>query len=303
MIHFLYHYFLTKKPAGKENKLKRWLVWQLYKYLKVALVRYYKNRSKEALGTDSDSNVIVSLTSFPARIDIVYLVIKSILNQTVRPNKIVLWLGIEQFPDGVESLPISLLELRPLGLDIEFCEDIKAHKKYYFAFQKYPENLIVTVDDDVIYPKDLLKVLLETHKRYPNSVVANRVRYMKKDGDSYVPYREWKINKVKDAEPSKYIFSTGVGGVLYQPSFFKKSFFDLEGIKKTDCRNDDIWLKAGQIANNIPVVFTNYYYNPLIEIPDSQKESLFSNNVFEADNDRQIIEIFDYFGITEASFE
>jgi hypothetical protein len=225
------------------------------------------------------------------------------LNQTVKPQKIILWLGEEQFPKGEKGLPNNLLELIPLGLEIYFCEDIKAHKKYFFSFQKYADSHVVTVDDDVIYPRNLLEILVRTQQDHPNSVIANRVRTMEKGDTHFTPYRTWKINSPEQANPSKKIFSTGVGGVLYKPHFFKPSFFDIEGIRKTDCRNDDIWLKAGQIANNIPVVFTNYYFKQFIEIPDSQKESLFSTNVFEADNDRQIKVIFDYFGITQKSFE
>ena len=90
---------------------------------------------------------------------------------------------------------------------------------------------------------------------------------------------------------------------MYQPRFFLKSLYDLEGIKKTNCWSDDVWLKANQIINNVPVVFTNVYFKPLIEIPESQKESLYATNVFGSDNDRQIKEVFDYFGITVKSFE
>lgn len=303
MIHFLYSKFLTRERDKKEYKLEKWMYWQLFKYLKVSLVKYYKNVSSDSLGLNEKSNVIVSLTSFPARIDVVYLAIKSMLNQSERPLKIVLWLGEEQFPLGEKALPSSLLTLKPLGLEIEFCKDIKAHKKYYFAFQKYPENIIVTVDDDVIYPKNLLKVLLETHELYPNCIVANRVRYIEMENNNYKPYRQWEINKVGNNIPSKKIFSTGVGGVLYQPRLFKTSFFDLEGIEKTNCIGDDIWLKAGQISNNVPVAFTNFYFRQFIEIPDSQKENLYSKNVFESENDRQISDVFDYFGITNTSFE
>ncbi|MBA6152690.1 hypothetical protein [Gelidibacter maritimus] len=303
MIHFLYNFTLTRKPSKKDNKLIEWLHWQLYKYLKVGLIKYYKNVSPNSLGIDAGSSFIVSLTSFPARIDLVCLSIRSILNQTLRPQKIILWLGNAQFPLGEESLPSSLLELKPLGLEIEFCEDIGAHTKYYYAFQKYPDNLIITVDDDIIYPIDLLAKLYEAHKKFPNCVVANRVRYMEMKGNQFKHYRAWKINEVGRGNPSKRIFATGVGGVLYHPRFFKQSFFDLEGIKKTNCLGDDIWLKAGQIDNHIAVVFTSFYFQPFLEIPDSQKEKLSSKNVFNNDNNRQVKEVFEYFGITDTLFK
>lgn len=303
MVHFVYNYFLTRKPPKKGNKIIPWLYWQIYKYLKVYLITFYKNVSKKSLGIDNTNNVVVSLTSFPARINVVYLSIRSILYQTQKPKKVVLWLGEEQFPLGEETLPDSLLELKSLGLEIEFCKDIKAHKKYFFAFQKYPNNLLVTVDDDVIYPRNLLTVLCETQRKYPNCVIANRVRLMEMSQDEFKPYRGWKINEVGDWNPSKRLFSTGVGGVMYQPDFFSKTFFDIEGIKKTNCSADDVWLKAGQIANNVSVAFTDYYFKQFIEIPDSQNESLYASHVFGSDNDRQVVEVFDYFSITKKSFE
>lgn len=302
MIYYLYNYYLTRKTPKKGHKIKQWLLWQLYKYLKFTLAKSYKSLSPQVLGVDSGSNVIVSLTSFPARIDVVCLAIKSMLNQTRKPKKIVLWLGKELFQDGEANLPITLLELKSLGLDIEFCEDLKAHTKYFYAFQKYPNNLIVTVDDDIIYPTNLLETLLDTHYQFPNCIAANRVRSMEIENASFKPYRGWKINSENNTKASKMNFATGVGGVLYRPELFKKSLYDLEGIKKTTCLGDDIWLKAAQIENEIPVIFTNFYFKEFIEIPESQKENLHSKNVFESGNDRQIKDVFKYFGITLKSF-
>lgn len=303
MVYFLYNYYLTRKTPKKGYKIRQWLLWQLYKYLKFTLAKSYENISTKKLGVDNKSNVVVSLTSFPARVNIVHLAIKSMLNQTQRPQKIVLWLGKELFPDGEKALPKKLLELKAFGLEIEFCEDLKAHTKYFYAFQKYPDNLVVTVDDDIIYPTNLLNTLLDVHHKFPSYVIANRVRYMEIENGNFKPYRGWKINSEHNVESSKMNFATGVGGVLYNPEFFLKSLYDLDGIKKTNCIGDDIWLKAGQIENKIPVVFTNFYFKEFIEIPESQKENLHSKNVFESANDRQIKEVFKHFGITTKSFE
>ena len=43
------------------------------------------------------ANVVVSLTSFPKRIDTVDIVIKSMFKQTVIPDKILLYLSKEEF--------------------------------------------------------------------------------------------------------------------------------------------------------------------------------------------------------------
>ena len=71
-----------------------------------------------------DTKVIVSLTSFPARIDTVYITIRSILMQSLKPDIIILWLAQEQFPEKEKELPYNLLKLKKYGLTIEWCHDI-----------------------------------------------------------------------------------------------------------------------------------------------------------------------------------
>ena len=46
----------------------------------------------------SGEEVIVSLTTFPARISTVWITIETIFRQEVMPDRIVLWLAKEQFP-------------------------------------------------------------------------------------------------------------------------------------------------------------------------------------------------------------
>ena len=48
----------------------------------------------------------------------------------------------------------NCLDQQKRGLTIRFCEDLKAHKKYYYAFKEYPDDIVITVDDDVIYPQE-----------------------------------------------------------------------------------------------------------------------------------------------------
>ena len=77
--------------------------------------------------------IIVSLTSFPARIGVVWMVVESLMHQTLKPHKIILWLSKEQF-STIESLPKKLLAQRERGLEIRLVDgDIRSHKKYIYA--------------------------------------------------------------------------------------------------------------------------------------------------------------------------
>ena len=78
-----------------------------------------------------DEMYVLSLTSFPGRIDDVWIAVECLLRQTFKPDKIILWLAIGQFPDKVT--PDSLKKLESRGLEVKFCEDdLRAHKKYSY---------------------------------------------------------------------------------------------------------------------------------------------------------------------------
>ncbi|MEP5253965.1 MAG: hypothetical protein ABJQ39_02820 [Winogradskyella arenosi] len=303
MIHALYNYFLTRESKKVNNRIHKTLRWQLFKYLKAHLETYYKTLPLKDLNIDISSELVVSLTSIPKRIHFVPLVVKSMLNQTYKPKKIVLWLGLELFPNKEADLPKALLDLKSHGLLICFREDLKPHTKYFYAFKSYPEELIVTVDDDLFYPKDLLNRLMLTYKKYPHCVIAHRVRYIQVNKNAVLPYRNWPINPKGMRNPSHKLLATGVGGVLYKPSLFTDDLLEKTSLKKLCLNADDIWLKAHEIKDTIPVVFTHYYFRPFIEIAKSQEQGLHNKNVFNHGNDIQITDTFSYFGISNTDLD
>lgn len=294
---------MTQKNVNEKNRLFQGLYWSNFRYLKKALYKYHEKLNLKQLQVNCNSEIVVSLTSFPARINLVHLSIKSILNQTYKPKKVVLWLSAEQFPNQEKKLPESLLELKECGLEIEFCEDIKPHTKYFYAFKKYPKDLIVTVDDDIFYPRDVLEKLFVLSQKKSGCIIANRVREVSFEENRVKPYRDWKINGGYNSEPTKKLLPTGVGGVLYKPSFFSDSLFNTDIIRKICLNADDIWLRANSLKNGVSVVFTNYYFYPFIEIPNSQGANLHTANVFLQDNDKQIQEVFTFLDITKQSFQ
>ena len=71
------------------------------RYKKYPSKRYGLNCNKRS------QKVIVSLTSYPKRINTVWITIETLLRQSFKPDKIILWLATDQF-DGIESLPTEL---------------------------------------------------------------------------------------------------------------------------------------------------------------------------------------------------
>ena len=120
--------------------------------------------------------IIVSVTSCPERIDSAIQTIETIYTQTRQPDKVVLWLAASQFPDSYENLPEKLLQLvSEKNLEIQWCvDDLKQHNKYFYAFQTYPDELVITIDDDILYPPQRIYNLYLSYLLHPYAVSAAR---------------------------------------------------------------------------------------------------------------------------------
>ena len=241
----------------------------------------------------NERQVIVSLTTFPARINKLWIVLESILRQKYKPDMIVLWLSIEQFP-SINYLPKSLINLKSRGLEIRFVkDDLRAHKKYFYSIKEFPNDIIITVDDDVIYNSKVLLSLIELNMKYPNAVCSNHAtEIIIKDRDISL-YSHWeKVSEKKTPNPN--LMAIGVGGVLYPPSSLHSDIFNVGILKKYCFLNDDIWLNVMERLKKTNIAKTGYNSNYLPLMYRNNK-TLNSQNVLKGLNDEQIRSIRNYY--------
>jgi len=241
--------------------------------------------------------IVVSLTTIPSRLHAVVYPIKCMLVQTMRPDKIILWLG-ENVKDSMLSK--ELLALKQYGLEIRYVEDVGPHTKYYYALQEYKDSLVITIDDDVFYRRDLVEELYKTHMTNPGCVCAFWIWKMKftYNGIPY-PYKKYYLGYGDvDLEPSHKLIALGVGGVLYPKACLDERAFDLDSLKRISLKNDDIWLKAMEIINDVKVarVPGNNFYQPTVE--NTQDIALLIDNN-DWGNDRWIKNVFKEFRLSE----
>jgi hypothetical protein len=206
--------------------------------------------------------VVVSLTSFPSAISFAVQAVKSILEGTVMPDRIILYLTASQFPDG--KIPSELIELKKNKLfEVRFYEEnIRSYTKLIPALKDFPNDIIVTIDDDVWYDKDMLRVLLRLHDKFPDAILAHRAKKIKLNA----PYRKWKKYRwyhfvFKRIHSSYRNLQTGVGGVLYPPHSLKKEMIDSELFKAIAPTTDDIWFWAAAVANGTKIIPVPFGYN------------------------------------------
>lgn len=235
--------------------------------------------------------LIVSCTSYPARIAFVAQVLETIYAQSFPADEVVLWLAEEQFPGGESDLPADLRQLIAEGrLALRWCPaDLKPHKKYFWAFQEYPDDLIVTIDDDLLYGPTLLERLVDSYLLFPDAISATRVHLMAVDEEGkLLPYNDWP--QETDAslhEPSMQLFSTNGAGALYPPHLLDASMLDEEAIRATCLSADDVWLKAMALVSEVPIVCA-VRHQPLVYVPGSQMSGLYLSNLDEGGNDASL---------------
>jgi len=301
---FIYRLYFSLPNFGRlglpGKAVNRILGIGLKRILDLIMPGYYKRTAHKAgfgLNTKQRSETyIVSLTSFPARINDIWITIETILRQSFKPDKIILWLGKDKFPDQ-ESIPTSLKNLLERGLSIEFVEDIRSHTKYYYALKKYSGSNIITLDDDSYYPKNTLLQLYKLHKKHPQLICANRVHKITFRDDVVKPYRHWTHNFKGDISPSHSLLQTGVNGVLYPRQSLNIDVFEKLTFQRLCYFADDIWLKIQALRNNTKIVTGKGFNKDFITVSNSQRQKLVSGNVLSGGNDEQLKNVLDHYNI------
>lgn len=240
------------------------------------------NQSCGVTNEKYDEDVIISITSHPPRINTTWLSIESLLRQQKKPNKVILNLAVQDFPD--RQIPQSLEILKKRGIDIRFSEiNYRVATKLLPTLKDFPEAIIITADDDRRYAEDWLEILLEQHLKYPNKIVCPHVRKYVYDGSwSGYPRIDYLKQDIVYDTPIFGIFE-GFSGVLYPPHAFDQEIFNFDTFKQLTPCADDVWYQAMAIKNGTQTISlqeetAKRIFWPL-EIDGTQESGLFHEHL------------------------
>ncbi|WP_158657034.1 glycosyltransferase, partial [Helicobacter aurati] len=245
--------------------------------------------------------LIVSLTSYPQRIYQVYYTVYSLLTQTYKPDKIILWLSSDEFPNRLQDLPHSLVCLRRFGLEIVWCSgNLKPYKKIIHALEAYKDCAIVIADDDALYPRDWLEKLVFAYRENPRSIHCHLASRLSLDSHgSLIPYTQWSsvihTDSLQDSTSFLYL-ANGLGGVLYPPNSLYQDVLDSNLFTRLCPLGDDIWLWAMALLQGTKIhVVANNYHQFFITDWATQDTALWRVNCDEGYNDVQLNNILTYY--------
>lgn len=267
----------------------------LFKWLvDLRLLNIPKLGDKESFPT-----MIISLTSYGRRVssNVVYYTLVSLLRQSIQPSHIVLWLAEDEWNEYL--LPKKLLSLRAKGVEFCFCKDLRSFKKLIPSFQKFSNKNIMTVDDDIIYSKDTVKLVRENALKYPNDILCF---------NSYLPlthngipqqYDTWK--ELQKSCRDLLLFPIGYGGTYYPAGTLNDELLNEGSYLKYCPKADDIWFWFCGMLNNtsktlIKKSSIDYSFDALYQY-FHQGAALTHSNVYEHENDKQFLSLFENYGV------
>jgi hypothetical protein len=225
---------------------------------------------------------IVSLTSYGKRVGTkAPIAIMSILQQSYKPDMIVLWLA-----HGTK-VPKSLKKLQGYGLEIKYCDDLRSYKKLIPSLIEFPADVIITADDDICYREDWLEKLRTAYIPAPHKIHCHAAHEVCVDKDKNIlPYKEWR-KYIRKIERSERIFPVGAGGILYPPNIFKDDIMDADRFQRLSPFADDIWFWAMAKCSGVEhSIVDNPINNPdHVGIDD---DGLAEVNVTQGKNDDQL---------------
>jgi len=268
---------LTELPKSLYNSIKL-----AYKPLKS-----FNEDTKERIP------VIVSLTTIPSRIKTLHITIRSILNQDVLPEKIVLWLN----DDYKSGIPNALKTLLGDTFEIRFSPYTFSHRKLIHSLESFPNKTIITCDDDLIYHPTSLKLLYQEHINNPGVVIGNRCRQITFDqNNNLLPYLKWPFVKEQNIN-DKLLIPVGAFLVLYPANVLDKTYNNIALINELAPKADDLWFKAMALLNNRLSIQAQHAAPLPIPIMATQKHSLKKSNTKLDYNRVQWKQITEYFNL------
>lgn len=147
---------------------------------------------------------------------------------------------------------------------INKCEDKWGScNKLLPTLEMYPNDIIITIDDDIYYPKDCIKELIEQYKKTPDCIIAHEINPVAIKDDR-VTYLNGFDVKLKQKEYGKYLSNC----TLFPPETFNNTdIYDYDKmIYCTNGTHDELWFWINSTLNGIKCVGLNYIKSFFLEM-------------------------------------
>lgn len=211
--------------------------------------------------------VYVSITSIYQRQSALIATLNSIINQTMKPDRIFLYLSEEPYllDSGFKDKTISNKQLSSIIesnslIEVVWTKNTGPYRKLLpLLEEKFNEDcLIITIDDDTQYNNTIIETYVNLFNAHQCQIGARATLMdlkIAKD-NNYGGPPHYEVSAINN-------FNTGKGGILYHPSFFHKFndiIFNNEIYNKLCSTNDDIWFNCLRMCSDVSCYVPKYKY-------------------------------------------
>lgn len=206
--------------------------------------------------------VVASLTTMPDKLNKLPFTLDSLLNQTYKLDAI--YLSVPRISKRLGIPYPKIPENVKNKCTIVDCVDYGPITKISGALlsEKDPDTVIITFDDDMIYPSNLVQKLIDLHKKNRDIAIGSSGMLLKYDCPlcAITPNEDtalFRIPKFNIGDDGRYVDSIyGYPGALYIRKFFPEknnlySFFKYALLDNDTYMNDDIVISGYLSMNNI----------------------------------------------------
>lgn len=230
------------------------------------------------------SDIVISFTTIPERIDKLDLTLKSLLYQHTKPASINIYLPYRSFRNNKPyNVPPQLNELSSIHIH-RVKVDYGPATKFIHALAQFPEKQhILVVDDDNIYPPNYVEQFEQASRHHPEKILAAsgwRVPDDLIDKPTTLKSNIFKIpptpipgTRINKPYPIDVI--QGYSGYLLKPEFFNlKELQDYSSAPKALRFVDDVWISAHALVPKIVFPMHRFCYSPFFKRQDFSSSSL-----------------------------
>ncbi|WP_421773373.1 hypothetical protein [Gracilimonas sp.] len=230
------------------------------------------------------SDIVISFTTIPERIDKLDLTLKSLLYQNIQPASINIYIPYQSFRNNKPyRIPPILNELKNIQIH-RVDVDYGPATKFIHALNSFPEEQqVLVVDDDNIYPPNYVEQFEEASRRYPDKILSAsgwRVPDDLIDKPTTLKSNVFKLpptpipgTRIKKNYPVDII--QGYSGYLLKPVFFNLEELQDYSLTPEALRFvDDVWISAHAKVPKIVFPMKRFCYTPFLKKHDFSSSSL-----------------------------
>ncbi len=243
--------------------------------------------------THNTADWIVSLTSYGKRVtEALPYALYSLLTQTLLPKRVVVYLDDDNWNEN--NLPNILQTLKRKGVEFYFCEDIRSFKKLIPALRMFPDEAIMTVDDDFYYNSNYMEWMQKAYAQSDKkTVLGSWGCIVEKRNGEFLPYSEWRDCKYGNEKSEYSMF--GCCCCCYPPHIFDDEILKKEVFMELCPTADDLWFWAMERRQGISIKMIEPHgyglHRPVNRIEEydlTQTGTLFFSNVTGGKNNEQL---------------